>query len=37
MTPTRGLAAILRVDGGGYSRLRCENGAGTAKGVREAA
>ena len=28
MTPTRRLAAILRVDVGGYSRLRGENGAG---------
>ena len=37
MTAARRLAVILRVDVGGYSRLRGENGAGTVKGVREAA
>ena len=37
MTAARRPAAILPVDVGGYSRLRGEDGAGTAKGVRVAA
>jgi hypothetical protein len=37
MTAARRLAAILAADVGGYSRLRGEYGAGTAKGAREAA
>ncbi len=37
MTATRRLAATLAADVVGYSRLSGEDGAGTAKGVCEAA
>ncbi len=35
MTATRRLAAILAADVAGYSRLMCEDEAGTARAVRE--
>jgi adenylate cyclase len=35
MSATRKLAAILAVDVVGYSRLMCEDEAGTARAVRE--
>jgi hypothetical protein len=37
MTAAGRVAAILAADVGGYSRLRGEDGAGTAKDEREAA